>query len=65
MNSSTSIPAHASGKVPTGVNTENLPPTSPGRTNVSYPSLLQSVFKAPFSLSVVAYIAFLAAFLPI
>lgn len=60
-----SSPAHARGKSPTGVRTEYLPPISPGRVKVTYPSLLHSLLRAPFSLSVVAKIAFLAASLPI
>ena len=53
-----SIPATAIGNSPTAVNTEYLPPTLSGITNVSYPSEFASVFKAPLSLSVVTYILF-------
>ena len=59
-----SIPAAAIGSNPTGVRTENLPPTSSGTTKVSYPSASANVFKAPFALSVVAYILFLASSFP-
>ena len=59
-----SIPAQAIGSNPTGVSTENLPPTSSGITNVSYPSSSANFFNAPFTLSVVAYILFLASAFP-
>ena len=64
INSSILIPAAAIGKSPTAVNTENLPPTLSGTTKVSYPSAVASVFNAPFSLSVVAYILFAASSFP-
>ena len=48
-----SIPAVAIVSNPTAVNTEYLPPTLSGITNLSYPSSSDSVFSAPFSLSVV------------
>ena len=58
------IPATAIGSKPTAVNTENLPPTSSGTTKVSYPSASAKDFKAPFALSVVANILFLASSFP-
>ena len=64
LHSSMLIPLTAIGKSPTGVKTENLPPTSSGITNVSYFSALDNVFKAPFLLSVVTYILFLASSIP-
>ena len=42
------------GSNPTAVKTEYLPPMLSGTTNCSYPSFSAKVFKAPFSLSVVA-----------
>ena len=54
INSSMLIPAAAIGNNPTGVKTENLPPTLSGTTNVSYFSVSANVFNAPFALSVVA-----------
>ena len=59
-----SIPAQAIGNNPTGVNTENLPPTSSGITNVSYPSSSASFLSAPRDLSVVANILLLASSFP-
>ena len=59
-----SIPATAIGNNPTGVNTENLPPTSSGIINVSYPSSSDTCFNAPFLASVVAYILFAASSFP-
>ena len=61
---SISIPATAIGSKPTGVNTEYLPPTLSGITNVSYFSESAKVFNAPFSLSVVTYIQLLASSIP-
>ena len=55
-----SIPATAIGNNPTAVKTEYLPPILSGTTNVSYPSSFANCFNAPFSLSVVTYILFLA-----
>ena len=57
---SISIPLTAIGKSPTGVNTEYLPPTLFGITKVWYSSLSAKFFNAPFFLSVVTYILFLA-----
>ncbi len=57
-------PETAIGNNPTAVNTENLPPTSSGIINVSYPSLSASVLSAPLALSVVANILSLAPSLP-
>ena len=59
-----SIPATDIGSKPTGVNTEYLPPTLLGITKVSYPSSSESFFNAPFLLSVVTYILFLASSTP-
>ena len=59
-----SIPATAIGNKPTGVSTENLPPTSSGIINVSYPSSSDTCFNAPFLASVVAYILFAASSFP-
>ena len=59
-----SIPATAIGNNPTGVSTENLPPTSSGIINVSYPSSSDTCFNAPFLASVVAYILFAASSFP-
>ena len=59
-----STPATAIGNNPTAVNTEYLPPTLSGIINFSYPSLSANVFKAPFSLSVVAIIRVIASSLP-
>ena len=61
---SISIPATAIGNNPTGVSTENLPPTLSGITNVSYPSSSDKAFSAPLSLSVVTYILLLASSIP-
>ena len=58
------IPAVAIGNNPTAVSTENLPPTLSGITKVSYFSSFDKVFNAPFFLSVVTYILFLASFTP-
>ena len=57
---SISIPVAAIGSNPTGVKTEYLPPTLSGITNVSYSSSSANPFNAPFFLSVVTYILFLA-----
>ena len=56
--SSISIPTRASGNKPTAENTENLPPTSSGITNVLYPSWSASCLRTPIFLSVVATIFF-------
>ena len=47
------MPLAAIGKSPTGVSTENLPPTLLGITKVSYPSDSANSLKAPFFSSVV------------
>ena len=59
-----SIPETAIGSKPTAVNTEYLPPMLSGITNVSYSSSFANFFRAPFSLSVVMYILFLASSIP-
>ena len=64
INLSISIPATAIGNSPTAVSTEYLPPTLSGITNVSYFSFCANVFNAPFFLSVVTYILFLASSSP-
>ena len=57
-------PLAAIGSKPTAVRTENLPPTSSGITKLSYPSASANCFNAPFFLSVVTYILFLASLIP-
>ena len=49
-------PAMATGSKPTGVSTENLPPTSSGIMNVLYPSISERLLNAPLDLSVIAII---------
>ena len=61
---SISIPHAAIGNNPTGVRTENRPPTSSGITKVLYPSSSANVLNAPFLASVVAYILLLASSFP-
>ena len=64
INFSISIPAVAIGSNPTAVKTEYLPPILSGITKVSYPSSSASFLNAPFCLSVVTYILFLASSIP-